>query len=423
MSATRDPVLIVGGGVIGAACAHHLSQAGHEVTILDRGAFGKGCSHANCGLIVPSHVLPLAEPGAVKEALKALFKRNSPFSIKPRWDPALWSWLWNFARRCNRADMLEAGRGCHALLCSSLNLYHELMTRESLDCEWEPRGVLHVYRTAAAWEGFSETDRLLREVFDVPARRLTADDLLGFEPALKPGLAGGWYYEHDAQLRPDKLLRSWRQLLEDRGVTVSENCEVRGFAAENGRARGVVTDQGTVEAETVVVALGAWTPFLSRELGCRIPIQPGKGYSMTMPRPKTCPGIPLMLPEHKVVVTPLQSGYRLGSTMEFAGYDETLPPRRLQMLKDAAANYLREPYCDPVEEEWFGWRPMTYDGNPIIDCSPTLRNVLIAAGHNMLGLSMAPATGKLVRELIDGEEPHIDPSPYRVRRFGQPWER
>ncbi len=151
-----------------------------------------------------------------------------------------------------------------------------------------------------------------------------------------------------------------------------------------------------------IVAAGAWTPLLNEHLGCRVPIQPGKGYSLTMPRPAVCPKIPLIFPETRVAVTPFQSGYRLGSTMEFAGYDESIRPERLQLLKDGATGYLREPYCEPVLEEWFGWRPMTYDSLPIIDRSPKYENVMIAAGHNMLGLSMAPATGKLVAETGGG---------------------
>jgi D-amino-acid dehydrogenase len=172
-----------------------------------------------------------------------------------------------------------------------------------------------------------------------------------------------------------------------------------------------------VPADAFVLATGALTPLWGRHLGCRIPIQPGKGYSLTMPRPARCPRVPLIFEEHRVAVTPMRSGYRLGSTMEFAGYDTTLNRRRLGLLKEAAAHYLHEPFCDPVEEEWYGWRPMTYDGKPIIDRSPALPNVLIAAGHNMLGLSMAPATGRLVAELLGGREPHIDPAPYTVKRF------
>jgi D-amino-acid dehydrogenase len=136
-----------------------------------------------------------------------------------------------------------------------------------------------------------------------------------------------------------------------------------------------------------------------------------------MPRPASCPTVPLIFPETRVAVTPFQSGYRLGSTMEFAGYDASINRSRLQLLKDGAQPYLREPYCEPVQEEWFGWRPMTFDGLPIIDRSPVMENVIIAAGHNMLGLSMAPATGKLVTALLARESPSIDPAPYRVARF------
>ena len=151
------------------------------------------------------------------------------------------------------------------------------------------------------------------------------------------------------------------------------------------------------------MATGAWTPLLNRELGCKVPIQPGKGYSITMPRPAKCPTIPLIFEEHRVAVTPMQSGYRLGSIMEFAGYDRTINPRRIEMLRSGASHYLLEPTAEPVVEQWYGWRPMTPDSLPIIRRSPARNNVVIAAGHNMLGLSMAPATGKQVAEMLSGE--------------------
>jgi D-amino-acid dehydrogenase len=156
---------------------------------------------------------------------------------------------------------------------------------------------------------------------------------------------------------------------------------------------------------------------LNAELGCRVPIQPGKGYSLTMPRPAVCPTYPLIFEEHRVAVTPFASGYRLGSTMEFAGYDDTLDRSRLGLLTDAAKLYLKDPFAEPVQEEWWGWRPMTSDSVPVIDRAPAASNVLIAAGHNMLGLSMAPATGKLVAEMLSGGATHIDPAPYSLKRF------
>jgi D-amino-acid dehydrogenase len=409
--------LVIGGGVIGVACAHYLLENGWQVTLIDRAAVGSGSSHANCGFICPSHVLPLAEPGMVMKGLKSLFTPNSPLTIKPRLDPALWSWLLHFAARCNERDMIAAGRGIQALLASSLPLYRELIEHEQLDCEFESQGMLFAYRSLREMDAYAATDRLMTESFGCPARRLDPDELEAFEPALRTGLAGGWYYDHDAHLRPDKLMSSWRQSLEARGALILENCGFDDFRSRNGRACSAHTPRGELAADLFVVATGAWTPLLNWKLGCRVPIQPGKGYSMTMPRPAVCPTFPLIFPETRVAVTPFQSGYRLGSTMEFAGYDDSLRPARLQLLRDGSRDYLKEPYCDPVLEEWCGWRPMTYDSLPIIDRTPSCENVFIAAGHNMLGLSMATATGKLVAELAGGTPPHIDPTPYRVGRF------
>jgi D-amino-acid dehydrogenase len=411
-------VVVVGGGVIGTACAWYLSKAGWKVTIVDKGRHGAGCSHANCGFVSPSHVLPLAAPGAARVALRSLFQRNAPFAVRPRFDPALWGWFIRFAARCNRKDMLTAAHGIQALLNSSRSLYDQLLREEPIDCEWQTPGILFIFQSQSGMDHYAETDRLLRDSFNMPARRFDGAALTELEPALKPGLAGGWLYESDAHLRPDRLLSGWRRILESRGVTIREDCEVHGFAAANGTARAVVTSQGELAAAAFVVAAGAWTPFLNQYLGCKVPIQPGKGYSITMPRPARCPTYPLLFEEHHVAVTPMKSGYRIGSTMEFAGYDATLNPQRLQLLRDGVLPYLHEPFAEPVTEEWFGWRPMTYDGLPIIDRSPALANVHLAAGHNMLGLSMATATGKLVAEVLSGQLPHLDPTPYSVRRFG-----
>ncbi|HMC89343.1 MAG TPA: FAD-dependent oxidoreductase [Gemmataceae bacterium] len=407
-------MVVVGSGVIGTACAYFLARDGWQVTIIDQGDFGRGCSHGNCGFVCPSHVLPLAAPGVVRSALKGLRKRNSALTIKLRFDPALWGWLLRFVRRCNTADMLAAGQAIQALLNSSRDLYPQILKREAIDCEWQTRGMLFVIRSDAAMEHYAETDRLLRETFNLPSRRFDGKELTDLEPALKPGSAGGWLYESDGHLRPDRLMSGWRQALERQGVTIHTHCSLSGFAGSGDAARAALTAQGEFPADQFVVAAGAWTPLLGRHLGCRVPIQPGKGYSITMPRPALCPTYPLIFEEHRVAVTPMRSGYRLGSTMEFAGYDTSLRRERLELLRDAARVYLHEPYAEPVEEEWYGWRPMTPDGKPIIDRSPALDNVFLAAGHSMLGLSMAPATGKLIAELLGGGPPHIDPAPYRL---------
>ncbi len=419
MSSSSRHVVVIGGGVIGTACAYYLSRAGWRVTIVEQGTVGGGSSGGNCGLVCPSHVLPLAEPGMVAKGIASLFQKNSPFAIKLRMDPALWSWLIHFALRCNERDMIEAGKGIQPLLESSIELYQELIAAEHLECEWENKGLLFPYRSQEALDAYTPTDRLLCERFHCPAERYDGDRIQELEPALKLGLAGGWYYHDDAHLRPDRLLRSWRGVLERLGVQIQENAGFRGFQRGHGQAAMAQTDREPegLAADAFVVATGAWTPMLNAQLGCKVPIQPGKGYSITMPRPRVCPSIPLIFPETRVAVTPFQSGYRIGSTMEFAGYDTTIAPQRLQLLRDGTAPFLQEPECEPIEQTWYGWRPMTWDSLPIIDRSPTMSNVLIAAGHNMLGLSMAPATGKLVAELLSDEKPFLDPRPYRVSRF------
>lgn len=409
-------VVVIGGGVVGACCALFLRRAGHTVTILDRGAFGRGCSHANCGYVCPSHVLPFAGPGAVWSTLKTLFQSNSPLKVRARTVLGNLGWFWGFRRRCNERDMLAAGTAIQVLLRSSRTLFDELIASEKLECEWESKGLLFVFRSRSALDHYAHTDDLLRERFDMGAKRLDADALLALEPALLPGSAGGYWYTGDAHLRPDRLMSELRRVIVAAGVEIVENCEVTGFLRENGVAKAALANR-EFTADRFVVATGAWTPQLNRELGCRVPIQPGKGYSITMPRPAICPTIPLIFEEHRVAVTPFQSGYRIGSTMEFAGYDESLNRSRLALLTEAAKVYLREPQAAPVQEEWFGWRPMTFDSLPIIDRSPIMNNVMIAAGHNMLGLSMAPATGRLVTELLDGRDPHVPTEPYSLKRF------
>jgi D-amino-acid dehydrogenase len=410
-------VIIVGGGIIGVATAWYLHRDGWQVTVLDRRKIGGACSKGNCGLVCPSHVLPLTEPGAFKVAIKSLLTPNSPFWIKPRLDPQLWSWLWQFSKRCNHGSMVQAAHAIQALLVSAMREYEHWVQHEKIECEWQSKGLLFAYRNRREMENYRSTNDMLSAHFDEPARLLSAEESVALEPALKPTIAGSWYYEHDAHLRPDVLLTSLRGRLEEQGCQFEEECEFTGFAGPAGTASVVRTSRGDFTGDVCVVASGAWTPMLRDHLGVRVPIEPGKGYSITMPRPSVCPAIPLIFPEHRVAVTPMLSGYRLGSIMEFAGYDDTIRPERLELLRTGAEHYLREPHCEPQTDTWYGWRPMTYDSLPVIDRSPKWGNVWVAAGHNMLGLSMAPATGRLMAELLSDRTPHIDPEPYLLSRF------
>jgi D-amino-acid dehydrogenase len=413
----NSSAVVVGGGVIGAATAYYLTEQNWEVTLIDQQQFGSGCSHGNCGYVSPSHVLPLAGPGVLWPTLRTLFARNSPLKIRVRFDPALWMWLAKFALKCNERDRLAAARGIATLLNSSRDLYDQLFQQEPFHCDWETRGLLFVFRSEHGMEHYAEVDRLLRTDYAMPAVRYDGSALTDLEPALKAGCAGAWLYPRDAHLRPDLLMESWRRVLEQRGVTIREGCQFLEFGTHGQRVTSVETTGGSHACDAVVVATGAWTPQLARQLKCSIPIVPGKGYSMTMPRPQKCPIYPMIFEEHRVAITPFSHGYRIGSTMEFAGYDSSLNPQRLSLLREGAALYLHEPMAEPLQEEWSGWRPMIYDGLPVIDFTPAYGNVLIAAGHGMLGVSMSPGTGKLAAELLSGATPHIDARPYSAVRF------
>jgi D-amino-acid dehydrogenase len=416
VTSTAEQVVVVGGGVIGAACAHYLCKAGRAVTLIERRGFGSGCSHGNCGYVCPSHVLPLARPGALRDALQNLFAKNSPLLVRWRLDPALWHWFWQFARKCNQTDMLRSGHAIQALLESSRTLYDRLTADTLTDIEWETPGLLLVFLSTQGMDHYAGVDQLLRREFNLAATPYEGSRLMAIEPALKEGISGAWHYQTDGHLRPEKLMLAWRRTLAEQGVEIRERCELHDFDVDGPLVRGLVTSQGEIRADQVVVATGAWTPLLQRLLKVPIVIQPGKGYSLTMPRPQLCPRYSMIFEEHRVAVTPMSSVYRIGSTMEFAGYDARLTPVRLQMLRDSAAIYLREPFTEPVLESWAGWRPMTPDSLPLIGRTPVAENLFVAAGHGMLGVSMSPATGRLVAELVCGQTPHIDPAPYALVR-------
>lgn len=415
-SASRQ-ALVVGSGAVGIACAHFLAEAGFETTVIERDKIAGGCSHGNCGYVSPSHVLPLTEPGAISMALKSIFKRSAPFRVKPRFSPALWHWLWQFARRCDHQQMLTVGKHLQAILDSSIIEYRRLAAEGVFNGQWKECGLLYVLRSEQGVASMAKTDRLVTEHFGVPAQHIPAKDLLDFEPSLKPGLAGGFYYPQDAMVKPDELTAQWARQLQSRGVAFIEQCEFKRLKREQGCVVGVHTSQGELPADVVVFATGAWSSQLADALGCRLPVQPGKGYSVTTRRPERCPTYPMIFPEHKVAVSPFEDRWRIGSMMEFAGFDTTIPQQRIEQLRASAAVYLTTATTHEDEEIWYGWRPMTWDSLPIIGPVPGNKQTFLACGHNMVGMSMAAATGKLIAEMALGRPTHIDASAFSPNRF------
>lgn len=416
MSEAVPDVLILGGGVIGLACAYNLLQAGRSVHLLERQTIGSGTSHGNCGTITPSHALPLAAPGAIAKALKSMLRPDAPFYVKPRPDLALASWLVHFASRCNGRDWLRTAQAKGKLLQLSRRLTGELVEQHSLDCEFQARGLHYVYATQAAFDGDCATLPLLASL-GIKSNLLDGGTLASMEPALLPGLAGAVHFPGDAQLRPERFTSELARLVLSLGGVIEESVAVGGLRCNAGRVEGVDTSQGIRLGREVLVALGPWSAPLLKSVGLALPIQPGKGYSMTYSPPAVAPSVPLVLREHSVCVTAWQSGFRLGSTMEFSGYDSSLNTVRLDALERGAARYLREPMGPERREQWFGWRPMTYDDLPLIGRAPKIDGLWLATGHGMMGMGMSAATGRLVAELMTGRETCIDPFPYRAIRF------
>ena len=414
---TPTTVIVIGGGIIGLMSAHYLRKTGFDVTIIEKADFAAACSGGNCGYICPSHVLPLTEPGALRIALKSMLQPNAPFRVKPRADPALAKWMLQFARRCTHKQMLAAGVHLQAILESSMNEYRRLVADENLICEWQESGLTYVLRSPRAMEAFAKTDALLTKHFGVSAERIEGDRLSAFDPALRDDLSGAFHYRCDAMLRPDRLSAQLGERLRDCGVEMISDCEVAEVRSADQQVEALVTSRGEMSATHYVLAVGAWSGPLARQIGLRLPIEPGKGYSVTMQRPEPCPVHPMLFPEHKVGVTPFADGYRLGSMMEFAGFDDSIPEKRIAQLKTSAEPYLRSPHTDTETDRWFGWRPMTWDSLPVIGPAPRLSNVTVATGHNMLGMSLATGTGKLVAEVLSGEKPHLDVAAFSPARF------
>ncbi|WP_244966543.1 NAD(P)/FAD-dependent oxidoreductase [Pseudoxanthomonas mexicana] len=415
MNPPHDDVLIIGGGAIGLATALALLDAGRSVRILEAGAVGGGASHGNCGTITPSHAPPLAAPGVVAQALRWMFTPDAPLYLKPRVDPALWHWLLRFAVRCNPRDWRQSTQARAALLNDARARLADWVSRYDLQCEFEEEGLDYVFRDPRKFQQYVDESVVLK-TFGIATQVFGGTDYEREEPAMLPGVAGAIRFPGDARLRPDRYVAELARVVRERGGVIEEQCRVDRLEPMSDGVR-LATSQGERKGGDAVIALGAWTPAFAHRLGIRAPIQPGKGYSITYSRPARVPRHPMVLKDRSVCVTVWGSGFRLGSTMEFSGHDDTLNATRLAALERGAREFLREPVGAEVHERWCGWRPMTWDDLPLLGRAPGQRKVWIAAGHGMLGISMSTATGQLMADLMTGRPPAFDPSPYRPERF------
>lgn len=400
-TAAPPDVTIIGAGVIGLSCAYFLQQRGRRVRVLERGAVGSGTSHGNCGMISPSQAAPIAMPGLIPKALKWMWKPDAPLYIKPTLNPKRLAWLWRFARRCNWDDYWDSARRKRVLLERSRTLFDQIIVGERLDCDYAPVGHLVALRDAATIpEAMGAIERMHK--LGIAAEWWDGATLAEREPALKPGLAGAIWNPEDGHFRPDRYVAELARIVRERGGEIRTQSPVVGFEQHGGRvtALRLADGQPVPVAGDVVLATGAWAPELGRQLDVKLRIEPVKGYSITTTCPPLMPRVSVVFRERGVAVTPWASGFRLGSTYEFSGFDHHHNTVRFAALKRAAAEYLREPIGAVVEEEWMGFRPMTVDGVPVIERIATARNVVVAAGHGTLGMSMSPATGEKVAGLL-----------------------
>lgn len=418
MNDSRTDVLILGGGVIGLACALYLLKAGASVRVLEQGTPGCGSSHGNCGTITPSHAAPLAMPGMIGVALRSMLTADAPLYLNPRFDGPRLRWLLGFARHCNWRDFTRATTARAAILQRSRLLLAGLVRDEQLDCEFVEEGDLYVYRTVRKQAADVHDHVAVLERLGIEVQRLRGEQIEIMEPALKPGVVGGLLHPGDARLRPDRYAAELARRVVELGGVIETGARIDRFGTANGRIDDVHSSRGTFHGDEVVMALGAWSPLLAKTLDLRLPMQPGKGYSLTYSRPVRAPRHALVLREASVCVTTWASGYRLGSTMEFSGYAEGLNRTRLDALRRGAASGLREPEGPELLEEWWGWRPMSVDEVPIIGRSTSWSNLLLATAHGMLGVSMSAATGELIASILGGPASPVDATPYAPARFG-----
>ena len=415
-------IVVVGAGVVGLATAHELACRGWDVVVLDRGAERRdGCSFGNAGMIVPSHFVPLAAPGMVWLGMKWMFDPESPFWIRPRFDRDLLEWGWRFWRAANPRQVARAEPLLRDLNLASRRCYEELAAEPDGigDFGLVKRGLLMLCRTERGLEEEAHFAARANSL-GMPAEVLGARETAARDPAITMDVAGSVFFPLDAHLAPERFVAALEAGCRNRGVEFRWGTDATGIVAEGRRLVGVATATGVVEADEVVLCGGAWSPALARGLGLRLPMQAGKGYSLTLPNPPQLPDLCSICTEARLAVTPMGSHLRIGGTMEIAGLDERVDPRRVRGIVRSALAYfpaLREADFAGIEP-WKGLRPCSPDGLPYLGRTARFDNLVIATGHAMMGLSLAPITAEIVGQLVAGEPPAHDLTILSPDRFG-----
>jgi D-amino-acid dehydrogenase len=415
--AGKADVLVIGGGVIGICVAYYLADLGASVSVIDKGEICTGCSYGNAGLLVPSLSLPLSSPAALTKAIKWVFDADSPFYIRPHFDLELAAWLWRFVRACNYKQAKAGARVLKDLSTASLELYRQLAHVCNLEFGYEQKGVMVVYRDPEALRQGIEEAKLLRDL-GIDSQILTGSEAaIQLEPALSSKVCGAIHFPEDAHLNPAAFVRALAHEAEKKGVRIMPQTEVWGSETTKSRISVVQTTRGDFKPEFVVLAAGAWCANLARDFGTAIAVQPAKGYSVSLTPPLVPPVIPLLLGETKVAITPMGETLRFAGMLELSGLDLSLKRRRVDGIMRSVCGYLQGTEGCEVKEIWRGLRAVTPDGLPMIGPSDNCRNLIMATGHAMLGMTLGPITGTLVRDIVAGRNSCMDVSALRVGRF------
>ncbi|WP_353114915.1 FAD-binding oxidoreductase [Microbacterium sp.] len=387
--------IVIGAGMVGLATAWHLQERGVEVTVIDRVGVAAGSSWGNAGWLTPGKTIPLADPSLWTYGPKALLDPDAALHVPFRVDAGLWSFLAQFAAHgTNRAwdktmaDLTPIDR-------IALECFDEL-TDGGVDA-WTREGPFVIgFREEAHSKGFlHEVEGVIRHGQEVPFERL--DDPSGLAPVLSDAVKVAYRLENQRFLEPAPFVEALAAAVAERGGELITGLEVTDVASTR-RPVVALSNGERVEADSVVIATGAWMPKLARSLGVRTRVQAGRGYSFTVgtavPQEH-----PVYLPFQRIACTPYQGRFRIAGTMEFRGPDEPFQPRRIQAIIAQARELFTGVDLDDRQDEWVGSRPVTPDGLPLVGATRA-PNVYVAGGHGMWGIVLGPATGKLLAEQI-----------------------
>ena len=412
-------VHIIGGGIIGLSSAWFLRKEGFEVTVVDARDLQEGTSHGNAGMIVPSHFIPLAAPGVIAKGIKWMFSPKSPFYIKPRLSLELLEWLWTFYRSCSPSHVERSMPVLRDYNLWSKQLYRELAAQPEFEFCFEQKGILMLFKEAKTEaEEFELADQAAE--LGLEAQKLSAEATQSLEPGLKLDVRGSVYFPGDAHLYPNLLIRQLTAALKDQGVEFLTGATVTDFNAQNGKITQLNLSNGQrIPTTRVVLAAGSWSAGLMKKLGLKLLLQDGKGYSVTLASPDKRPGIPSLLSEAKVAVTPMGDDLRIGGTLEISNFSPQVDRLRFQGIMESLPRYYPElhPGWQDLSKVWHGYRPCSPDGLPYMGFSKKYDNLLLATGHAMMGLSLGPATGKMVADLMAGRQPAVKVDLFDPARF------